>query len=139
MSTCIVVSDLWLPDNITRLSQKRDGFEREFLQRQHQVQEELMLRERDREMEKSKFRTEVNTKYEQKLESLREFQSALQQQFADYEMSLRNRYEKVVINLKTGTVLILPRRQCLKTQQQSNNKRKTCTPTKSNCEISLIG
>lgn len=56
-----------------------------------------MQRERDREMEKSKFRAEVNAKYEQKMESLREFQSSLQQQFSGYEMALRDRYEKVLL------------------------------------------
>jgi hypothetical protein len=54
-----------------------------------------MLRERDREMDKAKYRAEVNAKYEQKLNSLHEFQATLQQQFADYETALRNRYEKV--------------------------------------------
>lgn len=79
----------------SRLAQKRDEFEKEFLARQHQFQEELLLRERDRELEKSKFKAEVNLKYEKKLESLREMQASLQLQFADYEASLRTRYEKV--------------------------------------------
>jgi hypothetical protein len=78
-----------------RLSQKRDEFEKEFLARQHQLQEELMLKERDRELDKAKFKAEINTKYEQKLNALRDFQSTLQQQFAEYEVTLRNRYEKV--------------------------------------------
>ena len=80
---------------VNRLSQKRDEFERELLARQHQLQEELMLRERARELDKAKFRAEVNAKYEQRLSSLHEFQATLQQQFADYETALRNRYEKV--------------------------------------------
>lgn len=78
------------------MAQKRDEFEKDFLARQHQFQEELLNRERDREIEKSKFKAEVNAKYEKKLESLRETHASMQQQFAEYEIALCARYEKVL-------------------------------------------